>query len=282
MIDIELRRRLFAEEITAVANLRTRALSDALAVVPREDFLPPGPWLVQSEASGPRQTPDADPAHVYHDYSVTIDPARQLFNGTPTFVTGLIDALRLQPGSAVLHVGAGLGYYTALLGHTVGASGHVRGIEVDPDLAARAAQNLRARAWVRIECGNATTPLDRRFDAILVNAGVTHPLDVWLDALEEGGRLMLPLTAAIPAMGPLSKGGVVMLTKAAAGAFDARVLTFTVIYTGIGLRDDTLNEPLGRAFMRMPFPRLKRLRRDAHEPAPECWLHGERFCFSMN
>ena len=51
MIDLAIRRRCYADEIEAVARLRSRALVDALAVVPRERFLPPGPWTVLTEAS---------------------------------------------------------------------------------------------------------------------------------------------------------------------------------------------------------------------------------------
>ena len=31
-------------------------------------------------------------------------------------------------------------------------------------------------------------------DAILINAGATHPRSIWLDSLRTGGRLLLPLT----------------------------------------------------------------------------------------
>ena len=80
-MDMNERRRFFAEEIEAIANLRSATLVDALATVPREKFLRPGPWLVKSEAdfaAPPRQTPDADPRHVCHNLVVAIDPARQL------------------------------------------------------------------------------------------------------------------------------------------------------------------------------------------------------------
>jgi protein-L-isoaspartate(D-aspartate) O-methyltransferase len=97
------------------------------------------------------------------------------------------------------------------------------------------------------------------------------------------GRLLVPLTASIPAMGPIGKGLMAMITKRSDSAFDARVLTFTAIYSGVGpVRDAALNEQLGKALMRTPFPRLTRLRRDPHEQAPECWLHGSGFCLSMN
>ena len=42
----------------------------------------------------------------------------------------------------VVHVGAGVGYYTAILAQLVGHLGTVTAIELDPQLAARAAANL--------------------------------------------------------------------------------------------------------------------------------------------
>src|SRR5262249_599085 len=81
-MDLELRRRFFAEEIEAVARLRSSAVVDALAAVPRERFLRPGPWTVLADADvaglglAPakfRQTADADPARVYHNIGVAID-----------------------------------------------------------------------------------------------------------------------------------------------------------------------------------------------------------------
>jgi protein-L-isoaspartate(D-aspartate) O-methyltransferase len=279
--DLALLRRFFAEEIEAVANLKTPSLIEALATIPRERFLPPGPWLVQGDMSGARQTPDADPSRVYHNYSIAIDPARQLFNGAPALIGGTLDMLRLKPGDRVLHVGAGLGYYSALIGHIVGATGQVLAIEVDEHLADLAGANLAAMPWVEVRAGDATSALQRQFDAILVSAGTTHPQDAWLDALSAGGRLILPLTAGLPAMGPIGKGILTQVTRRADAGFDARVLTFIAIYSGIGLRDDALNAALGKALMRAPFPPLKRLRRDPHDQTEACWLHAEGFCFSM-
>jgi protein-L-isoaspartate(D-aspartate) O-methyltransferase len=58
-----------------------------------------------------------------------------LFNGAPALLARLIDLLALRPGSRVLHVGAGTGYYSALMAHVVGASGSVLALEVDEPLA---------------------------------------------------------------------------------------------------------------------------------------------------
>ena len=206
MMDIELRRRFFAEELEAVCKLRTPALVDAFATVPRDQFLPPGPWTVLADSdlsftigSGPqrlRATPDADPARVYHNIAVAIDPERQLFNGQPGTLGFWIDSLELTPGARVLHVGAGLGYYTAVMGECVGSTGRVLAFEVDEALASEASRRLASRPWIEVRHGDASAPLRETFDAILVNAGVTHPLDSWLDALAPGGHMMLPVTAS--------------------------------------------------------------------------------------
>jgi protein-L-isoaspartate(D-aspartate) O-methyltransferase len=285
MIDMNTRRRFFAEEIEAIANLQNRALVDALATVPREKFLRPGPWTVRSEAdfaAPPRQTPDADPRHLCHNLVVAIDPSRQLYNGTPSLLAMAIDALALRDGGRVLHVGAGLGFYTAVMARCVGPSGHVTAIEVDEQLAREARANLGDMPWVDVQHGDAGEPLAGSFDAILVNAGVTHPLAWWLDALAPGGRMVLPLTVAMKAMGPtIGKGLLTLVTKRDDAAFDVRVVTFVAIYSAVGIRDERFGDELGKAMAKMPFPPLKRLRRDNHTPADSCWLHADGCCFSL-
>ena len=67
-----------------------------------------------------RVTPDADPARVHHNIAVAIDAGRQLFNGQPATLGAWIDALEPAPAARVLHVGCGLGYYTAVIGECVG------------------------------------------------------------------------------------------------------------------------------------------------------------------
>ena len=178
--DLNAYRRFFAEEIQVASNLQSPAVIDALAAVPRERFLPPGPWTIRSESDfggPPRQTPTDDPRCVYHNVAVAIDPARMLFNGAPGLVGLAIDRLRLGPGERALHVGTGTGYFTALMGHCVGAAGRVVGIEVDEELAAKARANLASMPWVTVRPGDGRGPLGETFDAILVNAGMTHAPD---------------------------------------------------------------------------------------------------------
>ena len=274
-------RRAYAEQIAAVARVETPGLQEAFAAVPREAFLPPGPWLVVAEGQQPRQTPDADARHVHENVSVAIDPARQLFNGAPAFLARLIDRLALRRGSRVLHIGSGLGYYSAVMAHLAGPGGAVVATEIDETLAAAARSNLAALPGVSVENVDGTA-ISGSFDAILVNTGVTHPLDAWLDALASGGRLLLPLTVGLPGMGSLGKGVVVLIARTPDGRrFSAEVLSFVAIYSAIGVRDPGIEASLGQALRRTSFPNLTQLRRDPHVSSPDCWLHGDSFCLSM-
>ena len=284
-IDLSLQRRFYAEELDAVCAFRTPGLADALAAVPREQFLPAGPWDVLSVSDytpmavpAARKTPDDDPRHVYHNIGIAIDAARRLFNGHPGTLMPWIDALALTPGARVLHVGTGTGYYTAIMAQVVGPGGHVMGIEVDDMLASHARANLASMPWVEVRHGNGTDIGDQPFDSILVNAGVTHPPAEWLDALAPGGRMLLPLTVQMqPTIG---KGFTLLVTRSGDGSLVVKPFGVVAIYSAVGLRDETLNSALGEAMRRQPWPAVTRLRRDAHERSDSCWLHLNGVCFS--
>lgn len=280
-------RRFFADEIRAVANLASPRIVEALAEVPRERFLPPGPWTIRGEGdfqAPPRRTPDADPRHVHHNVAVAIDAGRTLFNGAPSVLAMAIDRLRLEPGQRVLHLGTGLGYYTALMARCVGSSGHVLGIEVDETLAQGSRENLRDLEWVEVRQGDGRhLPAGERFDAILINAGVTHALPAWLDALAPDGRLMVPITATSPGTSTIGKGPMVLLTATSDPLrLTARVAGFVAIYSALGIRDDAVNATVAAALSKAPFARLESARRDAHEPGPSCWVHTPGCCLSLD
>jgi protein-L-isoaspartate O-methyltransferase len=153
---------------------------------------------------------------------------------------------------------------------------------VDGDLAATAAANLAAMPWIEVRQGDASDLLAESFDAVLINAGVTHPLDWWLDGLTAAGRLVIPLTAAMSST-PIGKGLLLLVTRTPdAALFDVRPLTFVAIFSALAVRDDAINTELGRALASNPFPRIQRLRRDAHERGGLCRLHTGGFCLSIN
>src|ERR1700758_1133289 len=190
---IEEARHSYAEELRFTAKLRSRAVVEAFATVPRERFCGPGPWRVLSPMAMAEYwtTQDADPRHLYHDVLIAIDEERRLNNGQPSLWARMYDQLELSRGDHVVHVGAGTGYYSAILAEIVGRAGQATAIEVDPILAARAKENLVA-AWPQAAVVAADGFLfqpDRPADALVVNAGVTHFSPAWLDALAENGRL---------------------------------------------------------------------------------------------
>jgi len=41
------RREIFVEELAALCGIRDASVLNAFRTVPREDFLPPGPWLIE-------------------------------------------------------------------------------------------------------------------------------------------------------------------------------------------------------------------------------------------
>jgi protein-L-isoaspartate(D-aspartate) O-methyltransferase len=295
--ELDTQRRFFAEELQIAAHVRAPALLEAFATVPRERFLPPGPWVVRSEADllGPlRRTPDADPRFVYHNVSIGLRPERMLFNGAPGFVGAVLEALALIPGDRVLHVGAGTGYYTAIAARTVGSGGRVLGIEIDAELAKDASANLRecgiTPPWARVQQGDGTAIPEETFDAVLVNTGLTHIPRQWLDRLVSGGRVVAPLTVAQAvgvqapggsAMANISRGLMVLVTRTDdALRCDVRVLTFVSIFTALGIRDDATNAELARALAKAPLAPLKHLRFDPHDAGDSCWCHGPHGCWS--
>jgi protein-L-isoaspartate(D-aspartate) O-methyltransferase len=284
-------RRRFADQIGAAASLPA-PLVDAFAAVPRERFLDAGPWLIWNEGQyAPALSPDADPARVYVNASIAIDPARHLFNGLPSFLGMSIAALELKPGHRVLHVGPGLGYYTAVMGELVrpvaagletgpSKGGSVLAIEVDGGLAARAQSLVLPGSPVEVRHGNGAGPFAHGgFDAILVNAGVTHPQTAWLDALAPGGRMVLPLTGTMPMpmkAANIGKGMHVLLTRGDDGDYAARTLSVVAIYSALELRDDALDAQLTASMLRgRPFTHLTRA---PHARNDECFLHADAWC----
>jgi protein-L-isoaspartate(D-aspartate) O-methyltransferase len=111
------------------------------------------------------------------------------------------------------------------MAHVVGERGRIVAVEVDAALASEARANLASVPWVDVRLGDATELAGESFDAILVSGGVTHPQRTWLDALALGGRMILSLTATMPAngadwqgvLGSLHENGQRRLLDACAG-----------------------------------------------------------------
>jgi len=200
-------RRFYAEEVRFAANLHSPSLIEAFARVPRERYLGPPPWQIGSADQAalafsglvsPSSITTEDPRDLYHNVAVVLDAARNINNGQPSALARWIDALDLKTGERLYHLGCGVGYYTAIMAEVVGPRGSVVGSEVNHELAVRARENLSGYPQVSVHSGDGAAFDPGPCDAMLINAGVTHPHPLWLERLREGGRLVLPLTKPPP------------------------------------------------------------------------------------
>jgi protein-L-isoaspartate(D-aspartate) O-methyltransferase len=271
----------FAEDIRVVCNIRQADVIAALAAVPREQFLGQGPWQIMTDMSaGPRMTDDADPARVYHNIAIAIDPGKNLYNGQPGLIARWLDAVAIRRGERVIHIGSGTGYFTALLAHLVGPAGSVTAMDVNAELVERARTNLAPWPWVSVHHGDGRHGLPSGADVVLVHAGASHLLDEWLDALRDGGRLHVPLTCSVPGMPPgISKGATLLASRRGAD-WTASVSSVLAIYSLVGIRDEDLARKLGTALMANTAGHVTSLRRDPHDEEPSCWLHAWNVCVS--
>jgi protein-L-isoaspartate(D-aspartate) O-methyltransferase len=263
--DLERTRSDFAERLRQAVGLRSPALARAFGTVPREDFVRPGPWkiLVPPNLWTYRDTPDGDPRHVCDNVLVALDASRRLNNGEPAALARWLDTLDLAPGDRVLHLGCGVGYYTAIVAQVVSRDGSVLGVEIDPRLAERARRNLAPYANVTVVVGNGRGLGGEAFDAIFVNAGATQVEPGWIDGLRSGGRLLVPLTVDVEAM-EVGVGQMLLVRRCSVG-HAARFVSPVGIFHCAVARSAEGEESLRQAYVRGGEDTVRSLRRDGDE-----------------
>jgi len=265
------KRHAYAAEITRLAGVRDPGIEAAFASVPREDFVGFPPWRVGSGAFGSDWV--SDPERLYEDVLVGIDAGRGINNGQPSLHAQALDALGVKVGETVVQVGAGAGYYTAVLATLVGPTGRVIAYEIEPDIAERAAANLTRYAQVEVRARSGVDDLPDA-DAIYVNAAATHPLRAWLDALKSGGRLVFPLQAAG------SSGAMLIVTRPErGGAWPARLLAGVVFIACAGAQDSETGRKLDQAFRRGGQAGVRSLRFGGSASETD-WLRGNGWALS--
>jgi protein-L-isoaspartate(D-aspartate) O-methyltransferase len=278
--ELDIVRRAYAMQVMAAAGTDDPRVEAAFAAVKREDFLGPGPWAILRRRipnPGYVTTPSADPVYLYINGVVGILPERNLNNGEPSLHAALTASAAPRAGEHLVHVGAGVGYYTAIMAELVGPSGAVTAIEFDPGLAERAAANLSHLLHVRTVQGDGTKLAFDAADVIYVNAGATHPAPSWLDSLKDGGRLILPLTAA---GFPHTRRGAVFQIERRGGDFAARRISAVAIFPCEGGRDAAAERALSAVLDNGGAARVTRLYRRDDLPAAECWLRAPGWCLA--
>ncbi len=272
---IQAHRLFFANLITANAGIPSgNELAAALASTPREQFVGQPPWKVFTPV-GYIETPSDDPAFLYQDVVVSLGSDGPLNNGQPTLHAFCLAALAPKKGERVVHIGAGTGYYTAVLAKLVGETGAVDAYEIESGLAQRAIKNLAAFHHVTVKSRSGAEGPLLACDVLYVNAGATEPLAVWLDALRPNGRLLFPMT---PAAGV---GAMLLITKREDGAFAARFLVQAQFVPCIGARSEPTAQKLTDAFRNGNWSKVRSLHRN-DAPDDSCWCSGPGWWLSTN
>ena len=265
-------RRFYARLVTASAGVAEPRIVAGFATVKREQFIGPGPWQI-AVAGGYMATETDDPIVLYQDIVVGLVPDRRINNGEPSLHAKCLGAALPQAGDVVIHVGAGTGYYTAILAQLVGRTGCVHAYEIDADIARRAVDNLVEYTTVTVHTRSALEEPLPSADVIYVNAGATHVPALWLDALAPGGRLVLPLT-------PTERlGCMLLITRRSDTAYAARVFSSAAFVSCIGARDEGQSRALAAALDTRSPDDVRSLRR-GNEPDKTAWCIGDDWWLS--
>ena len=265
-------RRFYAAYVCGQGEADGARIRAAFEAIPRENFSGSGPWKVRT-AGGYIDTPSDDLCYLYQDILIAIDADRGVNNGQPSLHARSIEAAAPQEGDRVLHVGAGMGYYSAILARLVGASGHVEAREIDAATATRAQRCLSDYANVTVLARSGSEPDLPTSDVIYVNAGAPKVMEPWLDALGEGGRLVFPLTSGF------EMGGMLLVTRQKAG-FSARFVGRAAFIPCIGAEDTEAGKRLTHAFGIGRAMDVKSLVRSPESPNASCWLAGDGWWLS--
>jgi protein-L-isoaspartate(D-aspartate) O-methyltransferase len=279
MATLKAHRTFYAELITCNVGMPKSRLTSAFMATPREHYLGPGPWKVFTPR-GYIQTPSDDPAFLYQDVVVALEEERGINNGQPTLHALCLAALNVMEGETIVHIGAGSGYYTAVLAKLAGPSGKVSAYEIEPALAERATQCLAGLPNVTVRGQSGAEGLIPNCTAIYVSAGSTAPLRSWLDALRPSGRLLFPLTP--DGVGDMpGLGGMLLITRVTEERFDARFISPAMFIPCVGARDEETAKKLAEAFKRGDFRKVRSLRFEA-SPDETCWCSGNGWWLSTS
>ena len=125
----------------------------------------------------------------------------------PSLMARMLSRLDLRPGQNVLEVGAGTGYNAALLAELVGAQGAVTTVDIDPEVAAAAASNLKTAGYRQVEVvagdGGLGAAGNAPYDRIIVTAAAWQIPPAWSEQLGREGGIVLPLRINGSALAPL-------------------------------------------------------------------------------
>lgn len=167
------------QELTSEGYLKSTRIISAFRRIRREDFLPPE---IKSQASLNHPLP------IGHGQTIS----------QPLTVAFMLELLEPKQNEAILDVGSGSGWQTALLAEIVGSGGKVYAIERIPALKEFGEKNVAKYGFSNVEfvCSDGTkgykkgVPYDKIIVAAAAEVGIP---DILLTQLKVGGRLVIPV-----------------------------------------------------------------------------------------
>lgn len=201
-----------ADDLAGHGMLTTALWRRALREVPRHLFVPPRGWaLPDNDGGAPEMIDrDADPVRwhdvVYSDTAVVLqaddgatDPATGQGAATssisaPGIVIAFLELLNVRAGDRVLEIGTGSGWTAALLSWRTGDR-NVTTIEIDEEVAAVAARNLKAAGYApHLITGDGADgwPDGAPYDRIHATCAVRRIPYPWIQQARPGGVIVLP------------------------------------------------------------------------------------------
>ncbi len=140
-----------------------------------------------------------DSAEVYSD-SVLVtarDGNEYTTSSQPSLMALFMQSVCLKPGMKVLEIGSGTGYNACVMGKVVGDNGIVVGLELNKrffELAKRNAERLGMKNVIFLnKDGDEGAEEYGTFDAIVVTVAVDFIPEVWLNQLNDKGRIIAPI-----------------------------------------------------------------------------------------
>lgn len=197
MVDFDRARQVMIDNQLRAGGVTEARLLSSIRLVPREIFVP-----------------EARRALAYVDDIQWFGrPDAGRFMPAPATLARLLQLAEIRAEDAVLDIGAGTGYATAIM---AGMARSVTGLEPDAGLAAAAAANLAALglANASVVSGDIAQFGAERFDAMLAQGMLDSVPESFVAALKDGGRLVaLVRTGAV---------GIAHVFVKAGGKFTAR------------------------------------------------------------
>ncbi|MFN9212258.1 MAG: protein-L-isoaspartate O-methyltransferase family protein [Betaproteobacteria bacterium] len=208
-LDLERARFNMVEQQIRPWQVLDPAVLDLLAVVRREDYVPP-----------------AYRALAFTDMEIPlrvdgVDSGQSMW--APKMEARILQDVSVKPQERVLEIGTGSGYLAALFAHK---AREVLSVEIDPRMARFGADNLARHGVrnVRVEVGDAARgrPAAAPYDVIVVTGSLPAVPEALLAQLQIGGRL-----AAVVGDAPAMHAQIT--TRMSADGFDTRRLFETEI-----------------------------------------------------